>query len=447
MNISIIGCGYVGLTTGIGLADKHNHKIYFVDNNPNIISKLKKGRVHFYEQGLSKKLVDLIKKKKIYFSTSYKDSINLTQLTFVAVGTPSDSKGKIDLKYIKKSSVEIGRVLKEKKLFHSVIYKSTVPPGTAGEICLPLLEKNSKKKNKKDFGIGSNPEFLREGSAVYDFENPSRIIIGYQDKKTRELLDEVYKKFKKNSKIIYVNLRTAEMIKYFSNCFFSMLISFGNEFGNLCSKVNIDFMEVLEGLKYDNRITKDRKFFPEFIKYLYPGIGYGGSCFPKDTKAIINFSTNKNSKLRILKEVDNVNEKQVTVIVNKILKLIKKKNIRHVLILGVSFKENSDDLRNSASIKLIKKLLKLNIKVNIYDELISKSKFKEIKFESKSIINKVNFIKNKNKLKNFKFIIVNNRSDNYKEIITKLKKNKFFLFDSRRFFEKKLFKNYSGAGI
>lgn len=344
-------------------------------------------------------------------------------------------------------SKQIGSILKDKNKFHAVIYKSTIPPGTINNICIPILQKYSKKKVNIDFGVGSNPEFLREGSAVYDFENPSRIIIGSQDNQTKKIINDIYKKFLKKAKIINVDLQTSEMIKYFNNAFYSLLISFGNEFGNLCTKINVDFMEIIDGFKHDNRLHKGASQEPEFIKYLYPGIGYGGSCFPKDIKALIEFSKKKNSQLEILKKTDAINEMQPKIISNKILKILKSKNIKKVLVLGITFKENSDDLRNSTSVKLINYLLKNNIKVSVFDPLIDKEKFNKLMFE-KSKRNSIDLVDNLKRVKNFNFIIVNNRSNEYKRIVLKLKdKKNIYLFDSRRYFIKDKFKNYNGAGI
>ena len=447
MNISIIGCGYVGLVTGICLADKHGHNIYFVDNNKKIISNLSSGKLHIHERNLKEKLIKLKKKNKIFFSSNITDFVNYTQATIVSVGTPNNNKNKIDLNQIKDCSKQIGTILKDKKKFHAVIYKSTIPPGTINNICIPILQKYSKKEVNIDFGVGSNPEFLREGSAVYDFENPSRIIIGSQDNQTKKIVNDIYKKFQKKAKIINVDLQTSEMIKYFNNAFYSLLISFGNEFGNLCTKIDVDFMEIIDGFKHDNRLHKGASQEPEFIKYLYPGIGYGGSCFPKDIKALIEFSKKKNSQLEILKKTDAVNEMQPKIISNKILKILNSKNIKKVLVLGVTFKENSDDLRNSTSIKLINYLLKKNIKVSVFDPLIDKEKFNKIMFE-KSKRSSIDLVDNLKIFKNFNFIIVNNRSNEYKRIILKLKNKKnIYLFDSRRYFIKDKFKNYNGAGI
>jgi UDPglucose 6-dehydrogenase len=447
MKISIIGCGYVGLVTGVCLADKHNHEVYFIDRNFDIISNLRKGKIHIHEKNLREKFNKQKKNKKIFFSSNIEDNINKTQITIVCVGTPNKKNGSIDLTQVKKCTQEIGKIIKNKKNFHIVVYKSTILPGTINEICTPLLEEHSNKKVKVDFGVASNPEFLREGTAVKDFEYPSRIIIGSEDSTTKNIINRVYKRFLNKAKIINVDIKTSEMIKYFNNSFYSLLISFGNEFGNLCSKEGLDFMDIIYGFKYDDRLKKNKYKEPEFIKYLYPGIGYGGSCFPKDIKALIDFSKKRKSTLTLLEKTNLVNDYQPKKISNKILSIINKKNIKKVLVLGITFKENSDDIRNSTSIKLINYLLKNKINVSVHDPLIKKNKFNEIKFYETNK-KKINFINNKNLMNNFEMIIINNRTEQFKKIINKIKaKKNIIVYDSRRYFQKKLFKNYYGSGV
>ena len=312
---------------------------------------------------------------------------------------------------------------------------------------MPIIEKITKKRNGIDFGVASNPEFLREGSAVYDFENPKKIVIGSNDKKTKKIILNIYKNYLSNNKIINVSIETSEMIKYFSNSFFALLISFGNQLGNFCEKINVDFMEVLQAVGWDNRfLTKKENKKPDFLNYLIPGIGYGGSCFPKDIKTLIQTAKKHSTNLSILQEVDKVNESQSKIISKKIFQILKdNKKIKKILVLGATFKENTDDLRNSTSINLINNLSSKNLDISIYDPILVKKNYNQ----KKSFFHKkVKYLYNLNEIKKYNLIVVNNRSLEFRKILKDYTdKNKVFLFDSRRFFDKKNFKNYSGSGI
>jgi len=447
MKICIIGSGYVGLVTGICFASNDKHEVIFFDINKKKINDLKKDKIDIYEKDLFKRFQSAKKIKKINFSTDLNNSINNSKVIFVTVGTPINKKGSIDLSQIKDVTYKIASILKKSKSFKVIIYKSTLPPGSISNFCLPIIENITKKKNGVDFGIASNPEFLREGSAVYDFENPKKIVIGSNDKKTKKIILSIYQNYLSNNKIISVSVETAEMIKYFSNSFFALLISFGNQLGNFCEKINVDFMEVLEAISWDNRfLTNKENKKPEFLNYLIPGIGYGGSCFPKDIKALIQTANKNNSNLSIIKEVDRVNENQSKIITNKILKILKEnKKIKKILVLGATFKENTDDLRNSTSINLINDLSCKNVNISVYDPILVKKNYNQ----KKSFFhNKVNFLYNLKAIKKYNMIVVNNRSLEFQKLIKDLKnKDDIFLFDTRRFFDKKRFKNYSGSGI
>jgi len=447
MKICIIGSGYVGLVTGICFASNDKHDVVFCDTNIKKIESLKKNKIDIYEKDLSKRFQSAKKIKKINFSIDLSESINNSKVIFVTVGTPINKKGNIDLSQIEEVTHQIAYILKTSQSYKVIIYKSTIPPGTISNYCLPIIENITKKKNGVDFGLASNPEFLREGSAVYDFENPKKIVIGSNDKKTKKIILSIYKNYLSNNKIINVSIETSEMIKYFSNSFFALLISFGNQLGNFCEKINVDFMEVLEAVGWDNRfLTQKKNKKPEFLNYLIPGIGYGGSCFPKDIKTLIQTGKKNNTNLSILQEVDKVNEKQSKIITKKILQILKdNKKIKKILILGATFKENTDDLRNSTSIDLINSLSNKNLDVTIYDPILMKTNYDKKKsfFHSK-----VKFLYNLKDIKKYNMIVVNNRSLEFRKLLNDYKnKNNVFLFDSRRFFNKKKFKNYGGSGV
>ena len=447
MKVCVIGSGYVGLVTGICFAANDKHDVVFFDTNFKKIEDLKKDKIDIHEKNLTKRLQSAKKFKKINFSKNLSDGINNSKVIFVTVGTPINKKGNIDLSQIKEVTNQIANVLKKSNSYKVIIYKSTIPPGTISNYCLPIIEKITKKRNGIDFGVASNPEFLREGSAVYDFENPKKIVIGSNDKKTKKIVLSIYKNYLSNNKIINVNIETSEMIKYFSNSFFALLISFGNQLGNFCEKINVDFMEVLQAVGWDNRfLTKKENKKPDFLNYLIPGIGYGGSCFPKDIKTLIQTAKKHSTNLSILQEVDKVNESQSEIISKKIFQILKdNKKIKKILVLGATFKENTDDLRNSTSINLINNLSNKNLDISIYDPILVKKNYNQ----KKSFFHKkVKYLYNLNEIKKYNLIVVNNRSLEFRKILKDYTdKNKVFLFDSRRFFDKKKFKNYSGSGI
>ena len=447
MKVCVIGSGYVGLVTGICFAANDKHDVVFFDTNSKKIEDLKKDKIDIHEKNLTKRLQSAKKFKKINFSKNLSDGINNSKVIFVTVGTPINKKGNIDLSQIKEVTNQIANVLKKSNSYKVIIYKSTIPPGTISNYCLPIIEKITKKRNGIDFGVASNPEFLREGSAVYDFENPKKIVIGSNDKKTKKIILSIYENYLSNNKIINVNIETSEMIKYFSNSFFALLISFGNQLGNFCEKINVDFMEVLQAVGWDNRfLTKKENKKPDFLNYLIPGIGYGGSCFPKDIKTLIQTAKKHSTNLSILQEVDKVNESQSEIISKKIFQILKdNKKIKKILVLGATFKENTDDLRNSTSINLINNLSSKNLDISIYDPILIKKNYNQ----KKSFFHKkVKYLYNLNEIKKYNLIVVNNRSLEFRKILKDYTdKNKVFLFDSRRFFDKKKFKNYSGSGI
>ena len=447
MKVCVIGSGYVGLVTGICFAANDKHDVVFFDTNFKKIEDLKKDKIDIHEKNLTKRLQSAKKFKKINFSKNLSDGMNNSKVIFVTVGTPINKKGNIDLSQIKEVTNQIANILKKSDSYKVIIYKSTIPPGTISNYCLPIIEKITKKRNGIYFGVASNPEFLREGSAVYDFENPKKIVIGSNDKKTKKIILSIYKNYLSNNKIINVNIETSEMIKYFSNSFFALLISFGNQLGNFCEKINVDFMEVLQAVGWDNRfLTKKENKKPDFLNYLIPGIGYGGSCFPKDIKTLIQTAKKHSTNLSILQEVDKVNERQSEIISKKIFQILKdNKKIKKILVLGATFKENTDDLRNSTSIDLINNLSSKNLDISIYDPILIKKNYNQ----KKSFFHKkVKYLYNLNEIKKYNLIVVNNRSLEFRKILKDYTdKNKVFLFDSRRFFDKKKFKNYSVSGI
>lgn len=348
MRIGVIGVGYVGLITGACLAELGND-ITCIDINQEKVDAINKKISPFYEKGLT----ELLKRNKINATTKYTDSIKNSQIIFICVGTPTKEDNTQDLKYITTVCEQIGKNLQKNQI---IVIKSSVVPATTEEIIIPLLEKHSGKKEGTDFYVAVNPEFLQEGNAINNFLNPDRLIIGVKNQKCKEILEKLYKDF--NCPKIFTNLSAAEMIKYASNAFLSTKISFINEIGNICKKLNVDTYEVAEGMGYDQRIGR---------AFLNAGIGWGGSCFPKDVKALITKAKDLGEKPKILESVLEVNQQQPQKPINLLKKHIDTIKGVEIGILGASFKPDTDDIRESRSIPIIKELLKEQANVKLYD--------------------------------------------------------------------------------
>lgn len=353
MKVSIVGSGYVGLVTGIGFV-KLGNEVTFIDIDEKKVKMINEGKPPIYEEGIE----ELMKKYRgKYLATNdYRKAILDSEITFICVGTPSKEDGSIDLRFVKKAAEEIGKVLREKKSFHVVVVKSTVVPGTTEEVVKPILERHSGKRAFKDFGLAMNPEFLREGMALKDFLNPDRIVLGVKDDKTRELLENLYTPI--NAPKLVTDIKTAEMIKYASNAFLATKISFANEIGNICKKLGIDSWKVFEGVGLDHRIS------PHFFK---SGLGFGGSCFPKDVKAIIRKAEEVGEEPILLKAVIEVNERQPIKLIELLKRHVPELKGRKVGVLGLAFKPNTDDVRETRAYIVIKKLLDEGADIVTYD--------------------------------------------------------------------------------
>ncbi|NJE76718.1 UDP-glucose/GDP-mannose dehydrogenase family protein [Thermococcus sp. ES12] len=353
MKVSVIGSGYVGLVTGMGFV-KLGNEVIFVDVDEKKINTINNSQPPIYEKGLAELMEEF--KGKYYATRDYREAILNSDVTFIAVGTPSREDGSIDLTYVKQASREIGKILKEKNSYHVVVVKSTVLPGTTEGVVKPILEEESGKKAFQDFGLAMNPEFLREGVALEDFLNPDRIVIGVMDERTRKVLEELYAPI--SAPKLFTDIKTAEMIKYTSNAFLATKISFANEIGNICKKLGIDSWKVFEGVGLDHRIS------PHFFR---TGIGWGGSCFPKDTRALIRKAEDLGEDPIILKAVVEVNERQPLKLIELLKKHIPELRGRTVGVLGLAFKPNTDDVRETGAYVVVKKLLTEGARVIAYD--------------------------------------------------------------------------------
>jgi len=349
MKISVIGTGYVGLVTAAGLAEL-GHQVIGTDVVPEKVEKASQGRAHFYEPGMEEMLKANLKRGNLSFSHDLDETIQSSDVLFVCVNTPQREDGSADMCYVESVSRDIAKNLNGYKL---IVEKSTVPVQTSLWIKRTI---NLYKKKDVEFDVASNPEFLREGSAVSDFLNPDRIIIGVETERAEDILVEIYNKYK--DKIVITNIDTAELIKHASNSFLAMKISFINLMANLCEKTDADVDLVAKGMGLDSRIGS---------RFLRAGLGYGGSCFPKDVRALIKIGEDLGVNLNLLKEVDRVNTDRVAAFIDKIKKALWILKDKKIAVLGLSFKPETDDIRNAPSINLVKALLKEGAFLYLYD--------------------------------------------------------------------------------
>ena len=368
MKISVVGTGYVGLVSGVCLADR-GHQVICVDKDAGKVAKISSGVAPIHEKGLD----DLLARnlgKTLQATTDLRSAVHATELSLIAVGTPFDGT-EIDTGYVEQAATEIGEALRDKDTYHVVVVKSTVVPGTTDELVLTALEKASGKKAGVDFGVGMNPEFLREGEAIDDFMNPDRIVLGGLDERTHRTLRKVYEPFQ-GVDVILTNNKTAEMIKYAANSLLATLISFSNEIGNLCSSIGgIDALEVMHGVHLDKRFSPllpgGERIRPGFITYLEAGCGFGGSCFPKDVKALIAHGGKLATSMRLLESVIETNRNQPNQVLARVEKHFPSVENVDIAVLGLAFKPGTDDMRESPAIPIVNALREKGARIRAYD--------------------------------------------------------------------------------
>ncbi len=365
MNISVIGTGYAGLATAVGMAAKGHHVIA-MDIDEKSIEKIKVGMSPIYEPGIDDHLKPAVREDRLEATTNLEYAIKNSEVAFVCVPTPSKKDGSIDLSYIEHVSKDIGRVLKDLDGYRVIVIKSTVVPETTERVVIPNLEEFSGKGAGKDFGVGMVPEFLREGSAIKDVMEPDRIVIGELDKRSGDVLEELHSVFE--APILRSRIKVAELVKYASNAFLATKVSFSNEIGNLAKRLGIDVYDVMKGIGLDNRIS------PHFLR---AGIGFGGSCFPKDVMAIVKKSGTIGYDAKMLEEVLRLNMKQPLRIVDLLRKRIGSLKGRHVAVLGLAFKAETDDVRESPVIRIVNELIRYGVRIRAYDPKAT-SNFKKI---------------------------------------------------------------------
>ena len=356
MKIVIVGTGYVGLVTGTCFAEI-GVDVTCVDTDQNKINQIKAGKIPIYENGLEELVAKNVASGRLHFTTSVLDSLDDAEAVFIAVGTPPDEDGSADLKFVLQVAQTIGQHMNDYLL---VVTKSTVPVGTSHRVKETIQHELDKRKLSIDFDVASNPEFLKEGNAVADFMSPDRVVVGVESEKAEKIMTRLYKPFLLNNfRVLFMDISSAEMTKYAANSMLATRISFMNDIANLCELVGADVNLVRLGIGSDTRIGR---------KFLYPGIGYGGSCFPKDIKALIRTGQENKYRLRVLEAVDAVNESQKSILFDKLNGHYGGElNGKTIALWGLSFKPETDDMREAPSLVLIDLLLKAGCQVRVYD--------------------------------------------------------------------------------
>ena len=379
MNIAIVGTGYVGLVSGTCFAEM-GVNVTCVDVDSTKIENLKKGIIPIYEPGLEDMVSRNLKAERLHFTTQLSETLNDVQVVFSAVGTPPDADGSADLKYVLEVARTIGQTMQQYIL---LVTKSTVPVGTATLVRKTIQAELDKRGVNIEFDVASNPEFLKEGDAIKDFMSPDRVVVGVESEKAKELITKLYRPFLLNNfRVIFMDILSAEMTKYAANAMLATRISFMNDMANLCELVGADINMVRKGIGSDQRIGG---------KFLYAGCGYGGSCFPKDVKALIQTADHNGYNLRVLKAVEEVNAYQKQVLFHKLEKHFKGNLAGKIItIWGLSFKPNTDDMREAPSLVLIQRLLEAGCKVRAFDPIAMPEAEKIIRLKMASLITNEN---------------------------------------------------------
>ena len=356
MKIAVVGTGYVGLVTGTCFAEI-GVDVVCVDIDAEKIARIERGDIPIYEPGLDEMVIRNMKAGRLRFATDLSACLDGVEILFSAVGTPPDEDGSADLRYVLDVAHSVGRYMTD---YLVVVTKSTVPVGTARKVKAAIQSELDKRGEKIDFDVASNPEFLKEGNAIADFMRPDRVVVGVESERAEALMQKLYKPFMINKyRIIITDIPSAEMIKYAANSMLATRISFMNDIANLCELVGADVNMVRKGIGSDSRIGN---------KFLYPGCGYGGSCFPKDVKALIKMAEKKGYSMRVLKAVEEVNECQKSILFEKLQRYFNNDlKGRTIAIWGLSFKPETDDMREATSLVMIKHLLDNGCKLKVYD--------------------------------------------------------------------------------
>ncbi|MBA7503921.1 GDP-mannose 6-dehydrogenase [subsurface metagenome] len=406
MNISVFGLGYVGCVSAACLAE-NGHKVMGVDINQNKVDIINSGKSPVVEKDINGIIKEVVTTKKLIATTDVGKAVENSEISMICVGTPSNDNGSLNLNYVKRVCAEIGAGLREKDDYHAVVLRSTVLPGSVEGEVIPTLEKTSGKKAGADFGVCMNPEFMREGSSIYDYYHPPMIVIGELDKKSGDIVEQIYANI--DAPVVRTSIKAAEMIKYVNNAFHGLKVCFANEIGNICKKLGIDSHQVMEIFCLDKKLNLS----PYYLK---PGFAFGGSCLPKDLRALLYKGQREDLKLPLLNSILDSNENQVKMGINLITKTKKKK----IGIFGFSFKPGTDDLRESPMVELIETLLGKGYKISIYDKNVSIAKIfgankqyieKEIPHISSLMCSSI-----KKVLSDSEVLVIGNNSEEFKKI-------------------------------
>ena len=357
MNIAIVGTGYVGLVSGTCFAEMGAH-VTCVDVDAQKIEKLKNGIMPIYEPGLEELVKRNVGFERLKFTTDLTEILDDVEVVFSAVGTPPDEDGSADLKYVLAVAKQFGQNIKK---YTILVTKSTVPVGTAKKVKAAILEELDKRGVDVPFDVASNPEFLKEGAAIKDFMSPDRVVVGTESEKAKEVMTRLYRPLMlQNFRVIFMDIPSAEMTKYAANAMLATRISFMNDIANLCERVGANVDSVRKGIGTDSRIGS---------KFLYAGCGYGGSCFPKDVKALVHTGLDNEYHMEVIEAVERVNEKQKSIVYDKIIKMAGPVKGKTIAIIGLAFKPETDDMREAPALIVIDKLLKDGATVRVFDPI------------------------------------------------------------------------------
>ena len=355
MNIAIVGTGYVGLVSGTCFAEMGSH-VTCVDVDANKIEKLNRGEMPIYEPGLEELVRRNVEFERLRFTTDLTEVLDDVEVVFSAVGTPPDEDGSADLKYVLAVARQFGQNIKK---YTILVTKSTVPVGTAKKVKAAIQEELEKRGVDIPFDVASNPEFLKEGAAIKDFMSPDRVVVGTESEKAKEVMTRLYKPFLINNfRVIFMDIPSAEMTKYAANAMLATRISFMNDIANLCERVGANVDSVRKGIGTDSRIGS---------KFLYAGCGYGGSCFPKDVKALLHTGLDNDYHMEVIEAVERVNEKQKSIVYDKIIKSVVSVKGKTIAIIGLAFKPETDDMREAPALVVIDKLLADGATIRVFD--------------------------------------------------------------------------------
>lgn len=415
--ISIFGLGYVGAVSAACFANE-SHDVIGVDTNKTKVNIINNGRSPIIEKNLESMISKAVKSGRLRATNDSKDALLNSDISLICVGTPSNSNGSLDLKYVKRVAHEIGLILKGKNEYHIVVARSTMLPGTIENTIIPILEETARKKAGIDFGIAINPEFLRESTAVYDFYNPPKTVIGALKSKDADIIAELYKGI--DAPLIKTSIKIAEMVKYVDNSFHALKITFGNEIGNICKALNIDSHAIMNIFCQDTKLNLSPYYFK-------PGFAFGGSCLPKDVRALIYKAKNLDVDIPVINAIFPSNNQQIKNALHRVIALGKKK----IGVLGFAFKAGTDDLRESPIVELIEILLGKGFSIKIYDKNVTLAKLygankefieKRIPHIAELMVEDIDNILNHSEV-----VIIGNKSKEFVDILPKLKPEQYVI--------------------